>query len=255
MLPTAPAFHLEHRLHQKTSDSTLRFLHLACTALDTVHRVTTGFVNFPATSLDCRRNLTSPSTNLSHIKAKESPRMSSLKSGIEVKSNESGIITNSDDLNGSIRHEISTKGKRSTNIVWHKCSVEKMDRQELLQQKGCVVWITGLSGSGKSTLDRLSEWLVRVQKLWVLDRTSIALAYFQSSLFLPSLPSFCPSPLRPTARSSVSFGMPSPKSRMVLMLDKTIFCFLLSPSGNCEESLSQQLSRCRYRSRHVGLCL
>lgn len=26
------------------------------------------------------------------------------------------------------------------------------DRQELLQQKGCVIWITGLSGSGKSTL-------------------------------------------------------------------------------------------------------
>ncbi|CAI9111274.1 OLC1v1011459C1 [Oldenlandia corymbosa var. corymbosa] len=40
----------------------------------------------------------------------------------------------------------------STNILWHKCSVEKVDRQELLQQKGCVIWITGLSGSGKSTL-------------------------------------------------------------------------------------------------------
>ncbi|XP_055804022.1 adenylyl-sulfate kinase 3 [Solanum dulcamara] len=46
---------------------------------------------------------------------------------------------------------ISTKGN-STNIVWHKCSVEKSDRQELLQQRGCVVWITGLSGSGKSTV-------------------------------------------------------------------------------------------------------
>ncbi|XP_074356998.1 adenylyl-sulfate kinase, chloroplastic-like [Apium graveolens] len=38
------------------------------------------------------------------------------------------------------------------NVVWHKCSVQKIDRQELLQQKGCVIWITGLSGSGKSTL-------------------------------------------------------------------------------------------------------
>ncbi|XP_027075452.1 adenylyl-sulfate kinase 3 [Coffea arabica] len=45
----------------------------------------------------------------------------------------------------------STVGN-STNIVWHKCSVEKSDRQELLGQKGCVIWITGLSGSGKSTL-------------------------------------------------------------------------------------------------------
>lgn len=40
----------------------------------------------------------------------------------------------------------------SKNIMWHKCSVEKCDRQQLLQQKGCVIWITGLGGSGKSTL-------------------------------------------------------------------------------------------------------
>ncbi|XP_076926821.1 adenylyl-sulfate kinase 3-like [Bidens hawaiensis] len=38
------------------------------------------------------------------------------------------------------------------NIVWHKCSVDKIDRQHLLHQRGCVIWITGLSGSGKSTL-------------------------------------------------------------------------------------------------------
>ncbi|XWS41773.1 hypothetical protein CRYUN_Cryun17cG0111900 [Craigia yunnanensis] len=46
---------------------------------------------------------------------------------------------------------MSTNGK-ATNIVWHKSSVGKLHRQELLQQKGCVIWITGLSGSGKSTL-------------------------------------------------------------------------------------------------------
>ncbi|KAF9598912.1 hypothetical protein IFM89_032766 [Coptis chinensis] len=40
----------------------------------------------------------------------------------------------------------------SANIFWQDCSVGKLDRQKLLQQKGCVVWITGLSGSGKSTL-------------------------------------------------------------------------------------------------------
>lgn len=38
------------------------------------------------------------------------------------------------------------------NIFWQECSVGKSDRQKLLNQKGCVVWITGLSGSGKSTL-------------------------------------------------------------------------------------------------------
>lgn len=47
--------------------------------------------------------------------------------------------------------QMSTVGN-STNIVWHKCSVEKCDREELLQQRGCVIWVTGLSGSGKSTL-------------------------------------------------------------------------------------------------------
>ncbi|KAK9671661.1 hypothetical protein RND81_12G046100 [Saponaria officinalis] len=40
----------------------------------------------------------------------------------------------------------------STNIFWHDCAVGKTDRQKLLDQKGCLVWITGLSGSGKSTL-------------------------------------------------------------------------------------------------------
>ncbi|TYG40490.1 hypothetical protein ES288_D12G097000v1 [Gossypium darwinii] len=45
----------------------------------------------------------------------------------------------------------ATNGK-ATNIVWYKSSVGKVHRQEVLQQKGCVIWITGLSGSGKSTL-------------------------------------------------------------------------------------------------------
>ncbi|XP_028761243.1 adenylyl-sulfate kinase 3-like isoform X1 [Neltuma alba] len=46
---------------------------------------------------------------------------------------------------------MSTLGN-SNNIFWQECQVEKLDRQKLLNQKGCVVWITGLSGSGKSTL-------------------------------------------------------------------------------------------------------
>ncbi|KAL8136286.1 hypothetical protein AgCh_010756 [Apium graveolens] len=40
----------------------------------------------------------------------------------------------------------------SSNIFWHECPVGKVERQKLLNQQGCVVWITGLSGSGKSTL-------------------------------------------------------------------------------------------------------
>ncbi|XP_031264825.1 adenylyl-sulfate kinase 3-like [Pistacia vera] len=46
---------------------------------------------------------------------------------------------------------MSTVGN-STNIFWQECPVGKIERQKLLNQKGCVVWITGLSGSGKSTL-------------------------------------------------------------------------------------------------------
>ncbi|XP_039114124.1 adenylyl-sulfate kinase 3-like isoform X1 [Dioscorea cayenensis subsp. rotundata] len=46
---------------------------------------------------------------------------------------------------------MSTVGK-STNIAWYECKIGKHERQQLLKQKGCVVWITGLSGSGKSTV-------------------------------------------------------------------------------------------------------
>ncbi|KAH7520298.1 hypothetical protein FEM48_Zijuj08G0129300 [Ziziphus jujuba var. spinosa] len=72
-----------------------------------------------------------------------------------------------------IRH-MSTIGK-STNIVWHKCTVDKLDRQELLQQKGCVIWITGLSGSGKSTLAcALSRALhLRGKLAYILDGDNI----------------------------------------------------------------------------------
>ncbi|KAG8073903.1 hypothetical protein GUJ93_ZPchr0006g46331 [Zizania palustris] len=41
---------------------------------------------------------------------------------------------------------------KSTNILWHNCPIGQSERQKLLGQKGCVIWITGLSGSGKSTL-------------------------------------------------------------------------------------------------------
>ncbi|KAL0332341.1 UNVERIFIED_CONTAM: Adenylyl-sulfate kinase, chloroplastic [Sesamum calycinum] len=54
-------------------------------------------------------------------------------------------------FSGKSKVQITTVGD-SSNIVWHKSSVEKSDREELLNQKGCVIWITGLSGSGKSTL-------------------------------------------------------------------------------------------------------
>mmetsp|Transcript_7410 Transcript_7410/g.26072 ORF Transcript_7410/g.26072 Transcript_7410/m.26072 type:complete len:258 (-) Transcript_7410:501-1274(-) len=40
----------------------------------------------------------------------------------------------------------------STNIKWHEGSVSREQREKLADQKGCVLWFTGLSGSGKSTV-------------------------------------------------------------------------------------------------------
>ncbi|PKA53637.1 Adenylyl-sulfate kinase 1, chloroplastic [Apostasia shenzhenica] len=47
---------------------------------------------------------------------------------------------------------VLTNVGKSTNVAWHECQVGKLEKQKLLKQKGCVIWITGLSGSGKSTL-------------------------------------------------------------------------------------------------------
>ncbi|MFS8016925.1 putative adenylyl-sulfate kinase [Helianthus anomalus] len=134
-----------------------------------------GFPNFPSPSpLNFRRNLTSSSTELAPIKANEASRMSSLK-------------INSDESSGLIRHEVSVNGRRSENIVWHKCSVEKSDRQELLKQKGCVVWITGLSGSGKSTLAcALTRGLHSRGKLtYVLDGDNVRHGLNSDLMFQP----------------------------------------------------------------------
>lgn len=77
-------------------------------------------------------------------------------------------------VSGKNVHQLYAIGK-STNITWHKSSVEKLDRQELLKQKGCAIWITGLSGSGKSTLAcALSRGLHSRGKLsYVLDGDNI----------------------------------------------------------------------------------
>ncbi len=42
--------------------------------------------------------------------------------------------------------------QKATNIVWHLGSVSREQRESLLQQKGVLVWFTGLSGAGKSTV-------------------------------------------------------------------------------------------------------
>ncbi|KAK3416542.1 hypothetical protein EUGRSUZ_H02306 [Eucalyptus grandis] len=84
------------------------------------------------------------------------------------------VNSKADGSEGENLHQISTVGN-STNIKWHGCSVDKLERQELLQQKGCVIWITGLSGSGKSTLAcALSRGLHSRGKLtYILDGDNV----------------------------------------------------------------------------------
>lgn len=64
---------------------------------------------------------------------------------------------------------------KSKNIVWHEAEVTRAQREELLGQRGCVVWFTGLSGSGKSTVSRRVEQklLERGKYVYVLDGDNV----------------------------------------------------------------------------------
>ena len=42
--------------------------------------------------------------------------------------------------------------QKATNVSWHEGEISRLDRYEILPQKGATVWFTGLSGSGKSTI-------------------------------------------------------------------------------------------------------
>ena len=42
--------------------------------------------------------------------------------------------------------------QKATNITWHEAHITRKEREELLKQKGAVLWFTGLPSSGKSTL-------------------------------------------------------------------------------------------------------
>src|SRR5579864_1099746 len=53
---------------------------------------------------------------------------------------------------------------KSTNITWHEGSVTREEREQLLNQKGVTVWMTGLSASGKSTIACILEQLLLHRK-------------------------------------------------------------------------------------------
>ena len=65
--------------------------------------------------------------------------------------------------------------RRATNITWHGGEVTNNDREQLLDQKGVVIWFTGLSASGKSSLAlAVEEELFKADQLtYVLDGDNI----------------------------------------------------------------------------------
>ena len=64
---------------------------------------------------------------------------------------------------------------KATNIVWHEGHVGREEREGLLGQKGCVIWLTGLPSSGKSTIAfTLEHALVERGRLaYVLDGDNV----------------------------------------------------------------------------------
>ena len=65
--------------------------------------------------------------------------------------------------------------QKATNITWHETTVSMKDREQLLNQSGCVIWFTGLSGSGKSTLANAVAYLLHKRKhhTYVLDGDNV----------------------------------------------------------------------------------
>ncbi|MER3415629.1 MAG: adenylyl-sulfate kinase [Gemmataceae bacterium] len=64
---------------------------------------------------------------------------------------------------------------KATNITWHEGHASRAEREQLLGQRGCTLWFTGLSGSGKSTLAFTLEHALiqRGHLAYVLDGDNI----------------------------------------------------------------------------------
>ncbi len=64
---------------------------------------------------------------------------------------------------------------KANNITWHEGHVNRQVREDMLQQRGCTIWMTGLPSSGKSTLAfTLEHALVRRNRLaYVLDGDNV----------------------------------------------------------------------------------
>jgi adenylyl-sulfate kinase len=67
------------------------------------------------------------------------------------------------------------KEHKGKNITWHASRVSVTTREQVLGQRGYVVWLTGFSGSGKSTIAcLLEERLIREgHPAYVLDGDNV----------------------------------------------------------------------------------
>ena len=54
---------------------------------------------------------------------------------------------------GIVQHDL----RRATNVKWQDTEITRQKREKILNQKGFVMWFTGLSGSGKSTIANILE--------------------------------------------------------------------------------------------------
>jgi adenylylsulfate kinase len=77
---------------------------------------------------------------------------------------------------------------KSKNITWHGANVTTGEREHILGQKGCVVWLTGLSGSGKSTVARRVEQMLleRSKAVYVLDGDNLRMGLNKDLGFSPA---------------------------------------------------------------------
>ncbi|MBJ93647.1 MAG: adenylyl-sulfate kinase [Rickettsiales bacterium] len=75
----------------------------------------------------------------------------------------------------------------SKNLRWHKGSVSRKQRAELLGHQGCCLWLTGLSGAGKSTIARRVEQLLveRGVHCYVLDGDNLRMGLNKDLGFKP----------------------------------------------------------------------
>jgi len=78
--------------------------------------------------------------------------------------------------------------QKSTNITFHGANVTQAEREEILGQRGAVIWLTGLSASGKSTIARRAEQLLlaRGVTVYVLDGDNVRFGLNKDLGFSPA---------------------------------------------------------------------